>query len=281
MFNFMNKSASLPALFICAALYSCTPVWANCDITDDYPNQIDVAAELSDGSITDGRIALTQDRDVFTLRLIPTGTYTFSIRGIGGDALESVELRLFDEDGITELDYVTNADGTVLVSFSYTNGSTEKDVYLDVRSFAELNNGDYRLLVDEVVFPDGDNDGLPTYWEELYGLSDSASGGNNGFAGDPDGDGHTNGEEFALGTDPTDPDSRLAVEDIVTTALKITVSFPAIAGRSYRVMKQDHMSDTGFTQVATVQANTSGMVDYEDTSGLAKPSQMYKLELIE
>jgi hypothetical protein len=43
---------------------------------------------------------------------------------------------------------------------------------------------------------DTDGDGLPDWWEVKYGLDPTDGTGNNGAAGDPDGDGLTNKEEF-------------------------------------------------------------------------------------
>ncbi len=53
---------------------------------------------------------------------------------------------------------------------------------------------------------DLDDDDLPDEWERRYGL-DSASFGLSGGGGDADGDGLSNSEEYALGTDPTNADS--------------------------------------------------------------------------
>ncbi len=61
--------------------------------------------------------------------------------------------------------------------------------------------------------PDPDGDGMPTVWEERYGLDpfDPADA-----AKDNDNDGYTNLAEYKESTDPTDPDSRpAAVERLV------------------------------------------------------------------
>jgi hypothetical protein len=53
--------------------------------------------------------------------------------------------------------------------------------------------------IANVLDPDDDNDGMPDWWEVLYGLNPL----NAADAGlDPDGDGATNLEEFLAGTNP-------------------------------------------------------------------------------
>jgi len=60
---------------------------------------------------------------------------------------------------------------------------------------------------------DADEDGLPDLWEEAYGLDPADNGDypdgspENGWDGDPDGDGLTNHEEFDEGTNPQVPDT--------------------------------------------------------------------------
>ncbi len=54
---------------------------------------------------------------------------------------------------------------------------------------------------------DKDGDGMPTYWELLYGLDPNSTNGVNGAGGDFDGDILTNLEEYQNSTDPSDTDT--------------------------------------------------------------------------
>jgi uncharacterized protein (DUF1800 family) len=61
-----------------------------------------------------------------------------------------------------------------------------------------------KLEADTVALEDSDADGMPRWFEDLYGFNDSSS---SDAALDADGDGLNNLAEFSNGTNPTDPDS--------------------------------------------------------------------------
>ena len=50
--------------------------------------------------------------------------------------------------------------------------------------------------------PDTDGDSLPDGWEIKENLDPNSPSGADGPQGDPDGDGHTNAQEWVLGTRP-------------------------------------------------------------------------------
>ena len=74
----------------------------------------------------------------------------------------------------------------------------------------------FRILVTTLAtLLDADHDGLNDHWEGVFGLDASAgtgATGASGAAGDPDGDGLTNAEEFARGSSPTGTHARFLAE---------------------------------------------------------------------
>ncbi len=94
-----------------------------------------------------------------------------------------------------------------LITHTLTATNATLTIVLDGTSasadYADHNSIFNALTVEEIGSPgDADGDGLPDAWEQLYFKSLSANPND-----DPDGDGLTNAEEFAAGTDPTKPDT--------------------------------------------------------------------------
>ena len=70
-----------------------------------------------------------------------------------------------------------------------------------------LSDGQEALIGTSPAKADTDGDGLLDGWEVLHGLNPLSADGNDGDAGDPDGDGVDNLNEYELGTDPNLPDT--------------------------------------------------------------------------
>ena len=89
---------------------------------------------------------------------------------------------------------VSAATGANTLEIERTGGTASGWVQIDYVKFE----------ADALGIQDADSDGMPRWFEDAYGLSESDPG---DAALDADGDGRTNFQEFQAGTNPTDPDS--------------------------------------------------------------------------
>jgi hypothetical protein len=99
---------------------------------------------------------------------------------------------------------------------------------------------------------DTDADGIPDAAERLMGLNpaDPADA-----ALDPDGDGMSNLQEYLAGTDRLDPNSKLRLDQIIVAG-NITVSFQAVANRSYSVFYNNSLTNSSWLKLTNVPAQT-------------------------
>lgn len=87
---------------------------------------------------------------------------------------------------------------------------------------------------------DADADGLPDFWETQNGLNPASGAGANGAAGDPDGDGFGNLEEYLAGTNPQDAASLLRVTELAGAGR--VVSWQSVPGRNYQVQATTNLA---------------------------------------
>ncbi|MGJ8650368.1 MAG: alpha-amylase family glycosyl hydrolase [Opitutaceae bacterium] len=90
---------------------------------------------------------------------------------------------------------------------------------------------------------DNDNDDLPNWWEFDNSLDAYDGTGSNGNAGNDDGDAYTNFEEYVLGLDLTVAEFNGKPQGLVAPngSGGFTVTFPVLAGRSYRIWYVDNL----------------------------------------
>jgi uncharacterized protein (DUF1800 family) len=95
---------------------------------------------------------------------------------------------------------------------------------------ASLLHSPLRAVIDQ------DSDGLSDVWEAAYGQGLSPNG-------DPDGDGATNAQEAAAGTDPQKTTSVLRVSDITTPESgRVRLRWPTISGKRYQLQASPDFS---------------------------------------
>nr|UXE44817.1 hypothetical protein Hi04_10k_c3780_00005 [uncultured bacterium] len=141
---------------------------------------------------------------------------------------------LFDSGLVTaSVDETTNGGSWQLLAsgLSYDAGSASPAIIGN-------NSGDTNTIVmadairwSYTLSQDNPSDGtVPDWWADFYfgGIVDGSA--------DPDGDGYSNYAEYILGTDPTDPGSRLQMT-VSRSGTNIQITFdPSLAGRVYQLL---------------------------------------------
>jgi Tol biopolymer transport system component len=142
----------------------------------------------------------------------------------------------------------------------------------------DLVPGDYNdrrdVFVATLSMPDSDGDGMDDDFEVTYFGDLSRNG-----AGDFDGDGHSDYEEFLAGTNPTSDNSILRVISISApagTARQLVWS--AVAGRTYAVQYRDSLEEGWSTLAGTVRAVSSTAARLDTT---AVAGRFYRVVLAE
>ena len=102
-------------------------------------------------------------------------------------------------------------------------------------------------------------DSIPDTWWQAYGIPENER--NPGQ--DRDGDGFTNAQEYALGTDPTNSASSFRITSIVRNGTNTTVSWSSVAGKSYQLQGKPNLGIlnwTNFASPVTASSNSASAV---------------------
>lgn len=126
---------------------------------------------------------------------------------------------------------------------------------------------------NSTVAPDSDGDGIPDSAEDQLGL-DRHNPLDAGY--DPDSDGMTNLQEYLAGTDHLDADSNLKLAGSVASG-NFALSFNAIAGRTYTVLRTTSLSTPNWTRLADVPAQPVSQTVYVMDSPATNAASFYRL----
>lgn len=123
---------------------------------------------------------------------------------------------------------------------------------------------------------DVDGDGLPDVWELANGLDPQIGSGPFGAAGDADGDGAGNWQEYVAGTNPSDPDDYLRFSSIAADDQVCELQFFSRLGRTYAVEFTESLTPANW------QTLVSGLTGTDDTISVTDPqtaTRYYRLRV--
>lgn len=177
--------------------------------------------DLENLSVSKGRIRLTNRGGAEPV--VAQITYDSTTTNFNGDAID-------DQPGTLEWDALNmrNQALTQQVEFTNVDGQTSFSMTLALES----------------GMTDNDGDGLPNWWELDNNLDPESALGNDGRDGNEDGDAFTNFEEYVLGLDIGVAEFNGLPKGLIASNLngEFTLTFAALAGRSYRVWYVDDLT---------------------------------------
>lgn len=146
------------------------------------------------------------------------------------------------------------ASGPITRIAVYNNNAginTERNLYVGEMTFTESQSPGVTTLSAADVVYNPMTDGIPnSWWSQYFGTTAGVSA-----SADSDGDGFTNMQEYALGTDPKSAASTFKVGEMTRSGTQLTITWPSVAGKRYQVQVATQL-DGNWQNVGEVVAPT-------------------------
>jgi lysophospholipase L1-like esterase len=236
-----------------------------------------------------------------------TGTFTPAISAVNASGTGSATLTITVAPGLPGAPAGLTASGTnaaVSLNWNASGGATSYTVWRSLTS-----GSGYAVLAGGTTAATSySNTGLAdgtTYYYVVRAVNAGGSSGNSNEAGattltalqswrlanfgtinntgsaadsaDPDGDGSTNTQEFASGTNPNSRSSLLKIDQMQASGNNMVISFPTVGGKIYRVERSDTLQSGSWTTVQNNITGTGSTMQVTDTGGAVQPKRFYRI----
>jgi hypothetical protein len=134
--------------------------------------------------------------------------------------------------------------------------NTERNLYIGSMTHThQLLDAGTITAAASVLSYSGTTDGIDNSWWALFGIGE----GNRVASLDPDGDGFTNLQEYALGTNPMDSSSTFNVKTIGRNGNSITITWSSVSGKKYQLQATTRLNPSSWQDVGEVLTANSGL----------------------
>ena len=151
---------------------------------------------------------------------------------------------------------VGGAISRLVVENKNAGSSTERNLYIGSMTHTrQLSDAGTITSAASVLSYSGTTDGIENSWWALYGIGE----GNRVATLDPDGDGFTNLQEYALGTNPMDSSSTFNVKTIERNGNSLTITWSSVSEKKYQVQAATQLNPSSWQDVGEVLTANSGL----------------------
>jgi hypothetical protein len=134
--------------------------------------------------------------------------------------------------------------------------NTERNLYIGSMTHTrQLSDAGTITATASVLSYSGTTDGIDNSWWDLYGIEE----GNRVAILDPDGDGFTHLQEYALGTNPMDSSSTFKVQTIERTGNSLIITWSSVSEKKYQVQTATQLNPSSWQDVGEVLTANSGL----------------------
>lgn len=171
--------------------------------------------------------------------------------------------------------------GSAIAWLEFINNSAgsgpDHNLYIGEMSHQIAGTGDGTTMANALVTKvSGVTDGIPDAWWSQYEIT----GDDRSASADLDGDGFTNEQEYALGTNPKDGRSRFEVTGITRNGGDTVVEWSSVAGKKYRLYASPSLTEPDWQPVGSGVKTAADSRESDTDASRGGRSCFYRVQLV-